>query len=70
MAKGEIAHNEQFLLWPQRFQLYLTIKLSFIDIVQGVVILFSKSSAADLLHVGKGLRTMLTGWREMNILQG
>ena len=26
-AKGEIAHNVQFPLWPQCFQLYLTIKL-------------------------------------------
>ena len=26
VAKGEIAHDEQFLLWPQCFQFYLTIK--------------------------------------------
>ena len=34
MTKGEIATDEQFLLWPQCFQLYLTIKLSFMDIIQ------------------------------------
>ena len=54
VAKGEIAHHEQFHLWPQRFQLYLTIKLSFMDILQIFVTMFSKSSAADLLYVGKG----------------
>ena len=59
MAKGEIAHDEQFLLWPQYFQLYLTIKLSFMEIVQVFVTMFLKSSAAELLYVGKGLRLVL-----------
>ena len=54
LAKGEIAHNEQFLLWPQCFQLYLSIKLSFIEIFQVFVTMFSKLSAADFLYVGKG----------------
>ena len=54
MAEGEIAHVvEQFFLGPQCFQLYLTIKLSFIEIFQFFVIMFSKSSAADLLYVGR-----------------
>ena len=53
MAKGEIAHDGQFLLWPQYFQLYLTIKLSFIEIFQGFVTMFLKSSAANLLYVEK-----------------
>ena len=53
-AKGEIAHDEQFLLWPQCFQLYLTIELSFMEIFQVFVTIFLKSSAADLLYVGKG----------------
>ena len=34
MAKGKIAHDEQFLFWPQCFQLHFTIKLSFIEIFQ------------------------------------
>ena len=56
MAKGEIAHDEQFLLWLQCFQLYLTIEISFMEIFQVLnVNMFSKSSAADLLYVGKGL---------------
>ena len=50
MAKREIAHDE-----PQGFQLYLTIKLTFMEIFQVCVTLFSKSSAADLFYVGKGL---------------
>ena len=29
VAKGEIARDEQFLLWSQCFQLYLTIKSIF-----------------------------------------
>ena len=49
-AKGEIAYGEQFLLWPQCFQHHLTIKLSFMEIFQVFVIVFSKSSAA----CGKG----------------
>ena len=47
MAKCEIAHDEQFLLWPQCFQLFLTIKLSSIVIFEGFVTMFSKS----LLHI-------------------
>ena len=54
VAKGEIAHDDKFLLWPQSFQLYLTIKLSFMEIFQVFVTVFSKSPAADLLYVGKG----------------
>ena len=42
------------LLWPQCFQLYLTIKMSFMEIFQVFVTMFSKASAADLLYVGKG----------------
>ena len=42
VAKGEISH------------LYLSIKLSFMEIFQVFVIMFLKSSAADLLYVGKG----------------
>ena len=51
VAKGENAHDEIFLLWPQCFQLYLTIKLSFMEIFQVFVTMFSKWSAADLSYV-------------------
>ena len=54
VAKGEITHDEQFLLGPQCFQLYLTIKRFFMKIFQAFVTMFSKSSAADLLYVGNG----------------
>ena len=40
MAKSEIAHDEQFLVWPQCFQLYLTIKLSFMDFFQVFITMF------------------------------
>ena len=50
MDEGEIAHDEQFLLWPQCFQVYLKIKVSFKEIFHKSL----KSSAADLLFVGKG----------------
>ena len=52
-----------FSLWPQCFQLYLTIKLSFMQIFQVCVTVFSKSSAADLLYVGKGLKHICGGNR-------
>ena len=55
MAKVSIAHDEQFHLGPKCFQLYLTIKPSLMEIVQEFVTMFSKSSAADVLYVGKGL---------------
>ena len=32
VAKGEIAHDEQFLLWPHFFKLYITIELSFMEV--------------------------------------
>ena len=49
VAKGEIAHDE-----PQCFQLYLTIKLYFMEIFHVFVTIFSKSSAAEFVYVGKG----------------
>ena len=52
VAKGGIAHDEQFHLLPQCFQPYLTIKLFFMVIFQVFVTMFSKSCAADLLYVG------------------
>ena len=36
------------------FQLYLTIKLSFMEIIEIFVTMLAKSSAADLLYDGKG----------------
>ena len=41
VAKGEIAHDEQLRLWPQYFQLYLTIKLSFMEMFQVFVTILS-----------------------------
>ena len=54
MAEGEIAHYEQFYVWLQCFQLYLTIKLSFKEIFQVFTTIFSKLSAAEMLYVGNG----------------
>ena len=53
MAKGEIAHDEQFPLLPQFVQLYLMIKISFMEIFHIFANIFSKSSAAELSYVGK-----------------
>ena len=54
MAKCEIAHDEQFLLWPQCFQLYLTVnKAIFYGDFSGFYHYVLKSSAADLLYMGK-----------------
>ena len=56
VTRGDIAHNEQFLILPQCFQLYLIENLSFIAIFHFFVNKFWKSSAADLLAVNeKGL---------------
>ena len=54
VPKGVIAHDEQFHLWPQCFQHYLTIKLAFMENFHYFVTMVSKSSAADVLYVGKG----------------
>ena len=54
MTDGEIAHDEQFLHWQQCFQIYLTIKISFMDIFQVFDTMFSMSSTADLFYVGEG----------------
>ena len=55
MAKGEIAHNEQFPLWPQCFQLFLMIKLSFIEIFHVFV-----NRIAELLYVGTCIENWVT----------
>ena len=48
VTKGEIAHDEQFPLLPQCFQLYLIINLSFMEIFRMFANMFSKPYAADL----------------------
>ena len=46
VAKGEIAENVQFLLFPQHFHIYTTIILTFIKIFQLFEWMFSKASVA------------------------
>ena len=46
-AKGEIAHDDQFLLLPQCFQLYLIITLSFADIH----LLFNSSCGSKSINI-------------------
>ena len=54
-TKEEIAQNEQFLLLSPCFQLHSIIVLSFErGFPENYGYMFSKSSAADLLYVGKG----------------
>ena len=52
VTKGEIA--QQFLLLSQCFQLFLMIKLSFMEIFHIFANMFLKTFAAELLYVGKG----------------
>ena len=58
-TKEEIAQNEQFLLLSSCFQLFSISVLWFKGSFQICSDMFSKSSAADLLYVGKGLRRFL-----------
>ena len=58
MAKGEIVHNEQFFLLSQCFRLVSVIKPTFMGIFHVFALMFSNSSAEDLLYVGKGNVTM------------
>ena len=55
VTKEEIAQNKQFILLSPCFQLCSIIGLSFKGSFQLISGIFSKSSAAELLHVGKGL---------------
>ena len=66
---GEIAQNQQFLLLPQCFQLYLIVEPSVIEIFQIFVNMLTKSSAAELLYVGHHLRQIMrkpTLWTLLN----
>ena len=51
VAKGEIAQNNQFLLFPQCFLLFLIIQLK--EMFHVFANKFSKSTAVDLLYEGK-----------------
>ena len=54
LAKREIAHTEQILPLSQCFQLDSIIIVSYVEISQTFVKLFSNSFAADLLYVVNG----------------
>ena len=51
VAKGEMAHDEQFHLLSQSFQLYLIIKLSFMEIFHAFANMYFEMSTVDLLYV-------------------
>ena len=53
MSKGKFINKEEFLPLLQCFNLYSIIALSLIESFR-IDVLFSKSSASDLLYVGKG----------------
>ena len=63
LTKEEIAQNKQFHLWSSCFQLYSIIVLSFKGSFKNISSLFSKSSAADLLYVGKGWKKYKEVWK-------
>ena len=52
VTNGEITHYENKV--THCFQLYSRILSSFFEVFHSFAWLFSKSSAADLLYVGKG----------------
>ena len=52
---GKLLMMSNFPLLPQCFQLYLMIKLSFMEIFHILTYLFSNSSAEDLSYVGRGV---------------
>ena len=54
VVREEIAQNEQLLLLPECYQFYLILKFSFIEIVHVFVHKFWKTSATEMLYVGKG----------------
>ena len=54
VAKREIAHNEQYLHLPQCFQLYLIVKLLFVELFHIFAYLYFMLSAEELFNVGKG----------------
>ena len=56
VAKGEIAHDDQFPLLPQCFQIYLMIKLSFTEIFHIFSIILFKLVCCRIVVCGKGLR--------------
>ena len=53
VTKEEIAQDEQFLLLPQFFQLFSVIIPTNIELLCVFAFILSKSSAAELLYVGK-----------------
>ena len=61
VTKGVVAHHEQFHLLSQWFQLYLIIKLFFMKIVLFFDNRFSKSSALDVMYVGKAVIELCNG---------
>ena len=56
VAKGEIAHDEQFILLSQCFQLNSIINIQLKHFLLNFVKMFSKSSAAECLDLGKGFQ--------------
>ena len=74
VAKGEIGHNEQFLLLPQGFQVDSIITLSLIKRFKSFLSqMFSNSSAAILLYAGMGILcsvlrfcALINDWSETN----
>ena len=52
--KGEIAHDEQFLLLPQCFEVSLIIILALLGFFHNCAKILSKSSAENWLFVWKG----------------
>ena len=61
MEKGEIAHNEQFLLFPQCFQLNQITVSSFVHIFDIISLLAVELEEPRIGISGKGLKPFTDG---------
>ena len=55
MGKGEIAHNEQFLIFPQSFLLNQTIVSPFVNILDNISLFAAELEDPKIGISGKGL---------------
>ena len=67
-GKGETAHYEKFLLFPQRFQFCSLAKHLFIYIFRIFDQTFSESFAAFLKYLGEALNNQSKDWLAVHIL--
>ena len=70
MGKEEIAHNEQFLLFPQCFLLNQVIVFPFVHIFDIIFLFAAELEGAKICICGKGLTTLKKKAKENNVGKG